>query len=229
MNQKHHIVFFTGAGISQESGIETFRDTNGLWHNNKIEDIASKEGFEKKPQKVLDFYNERRIKVEKVQPNLAHELIASLEDRYKVSVITQNVDDLHERAGSSNVLHLHGELNKCRSSKDASFIYPCTKPIQVGDLAEDASQLRPHIVWFGEEVTEIEKAIEITQTADLFIIIGTSMFVQPAGSLLLSVPVDAQTVYIDTNPDVEEGINLLVLKEKATDGMKQLVEDYLPY
>jgi len=229
MNQKHHIVFFTGAGISQESGFETFRDTNGLWNNNKIEDIASKEGFEKHPQKVLDFYNERRIKVENAQPNLAHELIASLEDRYKVSVITQNVDDLHERAGSSNVLHLHGELNKCRSSKDALLIYPCTKPIQVGDLAEDASQLRPHIVWFGEEVTEIEKAIEITQTADLFIIIGTSMIVQPAGSLLLSVPVDAQTVYIDTNPDVEEGINLLVLKEKATDGMKQLVEDYLPY
>lgn len=229
MNQKHHIVFFTGAGISQESGIETFRDTNGLWHNHKVEDIASLEGFEKNPQLVLDFYNKRRDEIEKAQPNLAHNLIASLEDRYRVSVITQNVDDLHERAGSSNVMHLHGELNKCRSSKNSHLIYPYTESLKVGDLAEDGSQLRPHIVWFGEEVVEIEKAIEITQTADLFIIIGTSMVVQPAGSLLLSVPVDAQTVYIDLNPDVEDGINLLVLKEKATVGMKQLVEDYLPY
>ncbi|WP_313115155.1 SIR2 family NAD-dependent protein deacylase [Aequorivita sediminis] len=228
MKHKHHIVFFTGAGISQESGIPTFRDNNGLWSNHKVEDVASMEGFSKNPQLVLDFYNERRRAVENAQPNLAHQLIAELEDRYEVSVITQNVDNLHERAGSTNVLHLHGELTKCRSIKDENLIYPYTKDIQVGDLAADGGQLRPHIVWFGEDVTEIERAITIAETADLFVIVGTSMVVQPAGSLLLSVPVDAQTVYIDIKPDVEEGINLLVIKEKATTGVKLLVEEYLP-
>lgn len=228
MKHKHHIVFFTGAGISKESGIPTFRDNNGLWSNHKLEEVASIKGFNKNPQLVLDFYNERRREVEKAQPNLAHKLIAELEDRYEVSVITQNVDNLHERAGSTNVLHLHGELTKCRSIKDKNHIYPYTKDIQLGDLAADGGQLRPHIVWFGEEVAEIEKAITIAETADLFVIVGTSMVVQPAGSLLLSVPVDAQTVYIDIKPDVEEGINLLVLQEKATTGVKLLVEEYLP-
>ena len=136
---------------------------------------------------------------------------------------------MHERAGASNVLHLHGELKKCRSTINSSLVYPYDKPLKIGDIAEDNSQLRPDIVWFGEEVTNIKKAIEITQQADLFVIIGTSMMVHPAASLLLAVPCDAQTVYIDTNPDVEEGINLLVIKEKATIGLKQLVEDYLPY
>jgi len=228
MQLKHHIVFFTGAGISQESGIATFRDSNGLWHNHKVEEVASLEGFQKNPQLVLDFYNERRREVEKAKPNLAHELIADLEERYRITVITQNVDDLHERAGSTKVLHLHGELNKCRSSDNEDLVYPCKKDIKLGDLAEDKSQLRPHIIWFGEEVPDIHNAIEITESADLFVVVGTSMMVQPAGSLLLSVPVDAQTVYIDTNPDVEEGINLLVLKEKATEGVRMLVEEYLP-
>lgn len=208
--------------------LEAFRDKNGLWSNHKVEDVASIVGFNKNPELVLDFYNERRREVEKAQPNLAHKLIAAIEDRYKVSVITQNVDDLHERAGSTSVLHLHGELTKCRSSKNESLIYPYNKDIQLGDLADDGGQLRPHIVWFGEDVPEIEKAIKIVETADLFVIVGTSMVVQPAGSLLLSVPIDAQTVYIDLNPDVEDGINLLVLKEKATTGMRLLVEEYLP-
>lgn len=228
MQLKHHIVFFTGAGNSQESGIATFRDNNGLWHNHRVEEVASLKGFQNNPQLVLDFYNERRKEVEKAKPNLAHELIADLEERYRVTVLTQNVDDLHERAGSTKVLHLHGELNKCRSSENENLVYPCEKDIQLGDVAEDNSQLRPHIVWFGEEVPEINKAIEITESADLFVVVGTSMMVQPAGSLLLSVPVDAQTVYIDTNPDVDEGINLLVLKEKATVGVRMLVEEYLP-
>lgn len=228
MQPKHHIVFFTGAGISQESGIATFRGSNGLWHNHRVEEVASLKGFQENPQLVLDFYNERRKEVQKAEPNLAHKLIADLEKRYRITVITQNVDDLHERAGSTNVLHLHGELMKCRSSDNEDLVYPCYKDIQLGDLAEDNSQLRPHIVWFGEEVSEIHKAIEITESADLFVVVGTSMMVQPAGSLLLSVPVDAQTVYIDTNPDVEEGINLLVLKEKATEGVRMLVEEYLP-
>lgn len=227
--KKHHLVFLTGAGISQESGIATFRDSNGLWENHKIEDVASSQGFEENPKLVLDFYNARRKQLNGVKPNAAHTLIASLEDRYKVTVITQNVDDLHERGGSTNVLHLHGELTKCRSVLNDEDLFPYKKDIKVGDLAKDGCQLRPHIVWFGESVPEIEKAIEITQTADLFIIIGTTMVVHPAASLLLSVPIDAQTVYIDPNPDVNEGINLLVLKEKATVGMKILIDEYLPY
>lgn len=228
MQHKHHIVFLTGAGISQESGISTFRDANGLWNNHKIEEVASPEGFEKNPQLVLDFYNARRRQLDEVAPNAAHRLIAQLETKYKVTVITQNIDDLHEKAGSTNVLHLHGELRKSRSSKNPNLIYDCNQDIKLGDLASDGSQLRPHIVWFGEAVTEIENAKAITQSADLFVIVGTSMMVHPAASLLLAVPVDVQTVYIDTNPNVEEGINLLVIKEKATVGMKLLVQEYLP-
>lgn len=228
MQHKHHIVFLTGAGISQESGISTFRDANGLWNNHKIEEVASPEGFEKNPQLVLDFYNARRRQLDEVAPNEAHHLIAQLETKYNVTVITQNIDDLHEKAGSTNVLHLHGELKKSRSSKNPNLISDCTHDIKLGELASDGSQLRPHIVWFGEAVTEIEKAIAITQSADLFIIVGTSMVVHPAASLLLAVPVDVQTVYIDTNPDVEEGINLLVIKEKATAGVRILVEECLP-
>ena len=226
---QHHIVFLTGAGISQESGITTFRDHNGLWENHPIETVASPEGFAKNPQLVLDFYNVRRKQLDEVYPNEAHILIARLEKKYQVTVITQNIDDLHESAGSSNVLHLHGELNKCRSSIDENLIYPYNEPLKLGDLAADGSQLRPNVVWFGEEVPNINKAIEITQSADLFVIVGTTLQVQPAASLLLAVPVNAQTVYIDPNPDVEDGIHLLVLKEKATVGLKQLVEEYLPY
>lgn len=229
MATKHHIVFFTGAGISQESGIPTFRDQNGLWENYAITEVASPEGFAKNPQLVLDFYNARRKQLDEVFPNKAHELIAQLEQKYKVTVITQNVDDLHERAGSIHVIHLHGELKKCRSVLDATKIFDYHYPLQLGNLAPDGGQLRPHIVWFGEEVPEIDLAIEVTQTADLFVIVGTTMQVQPAASLLLSVPIDAQTVYIDVAPDVDKGINLLVLKEKATVGMQLLVDDYLPY
>lgn len=229
MNQKHHIVFFTGAGISKESGLATFRDDNGLWNNHKVDEIATLNAFETNPEKVLNFYNDLRNQLDSVVPNLAHNLIAQLEKKYKVSVVTQNVDDLHERAGSSNVMHLHGELRKCRSSLDEGLIYDCNEDIKLGDKAPDGSQLRPHVVWFGEVVTGIEKAISIVQSADLFVIIGTTMMVQPAASLLLTVPYDVQTVYIDPNPEVEEGINLLVLKEKATVGMQLLVEEYLPY
>lgn len=229
MATKHHIVFLTGAGISQESGIPTFRDQNGLWENYAITEVASPEGFAKNPQLVLDFYNARRKQLDEVFPNKAHELIAQLEQKYKVTVITQNVDDLHERAGSTHVIHLHGELKKCRSVLDATKIFDYHYPLQLGNLAPDGGQLRPHIVWFGEEVPEIDLAIEVTQTADLFVIVGTTMQVKPAASLLLSVPIDAQTVYIDVAPDVDKGINLLVLKEKATVGMQLLVDDYLPY
>lgn len=226
---KHHIVFLTGAGISQESGITTFRDQNGLWESHKIEEVASPEGFAKNPQLVLDFYNARRKQLDEVHPNDAHHLIAQLESKYKVTILTQNIDDLHERAGSTNVLHLHGELKTCRSSDNENLIYPYDEPLKIGDIASDGSQLRPNVVWFGEAVPNIEKAIAITQSADLFVIVGTSMIVHPAASLLLAVPYDAETVYIDTNPDIEEGINLLVIKEKATIGIKQLVNEFLPY
>ena len=226
---QHHIVFLTGAGISQESGITTFRDSNGLWENHKIEKVASPEGFAQNPQLVLDFYNARRKQLDRVVPNQAHFLIAALEKKYKVSVITQNIDDLHERAGTSKVLHLHGELKKCRSTSNERLVYPYNGELKMGDLTQDGSQLRPDVVWFGEKVLKIDEAIKITQSADLFVIVGTSMQVHPAASLLLAVPVDVQTVYIDPNPDVEDGINLLVIKEKATLGLKKFVQEYLPH
>lgn len=214
--------------MSQESGISTFRDQNGLWENHRIEDVASPEGFALNPQLVLDFYNARRKQLDEVEPNAAHFLIAKLEEKYKVTIITQNVDDLHERAGSTNVIHLHGELKKARSSKNETLISDYHQAIKIGDLASDNSQLRPHIVWFGEQVPNMDLATEIIQTADLLVIIGSSMQVYPAASLLHCVPVDVQTVYIDPNPDVQIGNNLLVIKEKASVGMLELVEKYLP-
>ena len=228
MTIKKHIVFFTGAGISQESGLSTFRDQLGLWEKHNIEDIASPDGFKRNPQLVLDFYNSRRAELRTVVPNAAHLLIAKLEEKYKVTVITQNIDDLHERAGSSNVLHLHGELVKCRSSLNEHQLYPYDKAIEIGDLADDGSQMRPHVVWFGEAVPEFDNALEITESADLFVIVGSSMLVQPAASLLLSVPFESDTVYIDPNPSVDHGINLLVIKEKASVGLQILVDEYLP-
>ncbi len=228
MSTKKHIVFFTGAGISQESGLSTFRDQLGLWEKHNIEDIASPEGFARNPQLVLDFYNSRRAELDTVVPNAAHLLIAKLEENYKVTVITQNIDDLHERAGSTNVLHLHGELKKSKGSLDENVLYPYDKAIEIGDFAEDGSQLRPQVVGFGEAVTEFDNALEITESADLFVIVGTSMLVQPAASLLLSVPFESDTVYIDPNPSVDHGINLLVIKEKASVGLKILIDEYLP-
>ena len=228
MNEKKHIVFFTGAGISQESGLSTFRDQDGLWEKHKIEDIASPEGFSRNPQLVLDFYNKRNAELAKVAPNDAHLLIAKLEENYKVTVITQNIDDLHERAGSTNVVHLHGELMKCRSSQDENQFYPYNKALKIGDLAEDGSQLRPFVVWFGEQVPMMDVAYSITKTADLFVIVGSSMVVYPAASLLLAVPFESDTVYIDPNPSVDHGTNLLIIKEKATKGVQILIDDYLP-
>ena len=228
MIKKKHIVFFTGAGISQESGLSTFRGQSGLWENHKIEDIASPEGFARNPQLVLDFYNSRNAELQKVSPNEAHLLIAKLEEKYDVTVITQNIDDLHERAGSTNVVHLHGELMKCRSCKDENKLYPYDKAIKIGDLADDGSQIRPFVVWFGEQVPKMDEAFAITESADLFVIVGSSMVVYPAASLLLSVPFESDTVYIDPNPSVDHGINLLVIKEKASVGMQILIEEYLP-
>jgi len=173
MGKLKKIVVLTGAGISAESGLKTFRDANGLWEGHNVMEVASVIGWQQNKELVLDFYNKRRIQLLEVVPNEAHKALVQLEDHYSVDIITQNVDDLHERAGSSNVLHLHGELLKVRSTKNSKLIYDWQKDVNIGDLCDENSQLRPHIVWFGEEVPMFEKAMEITQKADILIIIGT--------------------------------------------------------
>ncbi|MDR0824622.1 MAG: NAD-dependent deacylase, partial [Prevotella sp.] len=182
-----HIVVLTGAGMSAESGIATFRDTGGLWEQYAVEDVATPEGYRRNPELVLDFYNARRKAAFDAKPNQGHIGLAEMETDYKISIITQNVDDLHERAGSTDVLHLHGELNKVRSSVDPSLIYTLTPEnfeIHLGDKCEKGSQLRPHIVWFGEAVPMIEKAVDIVGKADILVVIGTSLNVYPAAGLL---------------------------------------------
>lgn len=196
---KKKLVVLSGAGISAESGIKTFRDYNGLWENHRIEDVASPEGFERNPQLVLDFYNARRRQLTEVEPNTAHKLLAELEEFFDVHIITQNVDDLHERAGSTKITHLHGELTKAKSTKENSEIVDYTDDIKVGDLHPDGSQLRPHIVWFGEMVPEMDNAIEIASQADFFLVIGTSMQVYPAASLIRYVPPHCEVFVIDPN------------------------------
>ncbi|GAA7359989.1 NAD-dependent deacylase [Helicobacter pylori] len=178
-----NLVILSGAGISAESGIKTFRDADGLWEGHDIMEVASPYGWKKNPQKVLDFYNQRRRQLFEVYPNKAHKALAQLEKHYQVNIITQNVDDLHERAGSSCVLHLHGELLSVRSEKDPDLVYRWEKDLNLGDLAKDKSQLRPDIVWFGEAVPLLEEAISLVKQAHLLIIIGTSLQVYPAASL----------------------------------------------
>lgn len=220
------LVVLSGAGISAESGIKTFRDTDGLWENHKIEDIASVEGFFNNPQKVLDFYNLRRRQLKEVKPNSAHLALAELENDFDVHIITQNVDNLHERAGSKNVLHLHGELNKAKSINHENEILYWENDLNLGDLHKDGSQLRPHIVWFGEDVPEMENAIRIAANADILLIIGTSLQVYPAASLIHYAPNYCEVFMI--NPEIEKE-NLYVeekncIRTTATEGMKQLKE-----
>ncbi|GEM45770.1 SIR2 family NAD-dependent protein deacylase [Deinococcus cellulosilyticus] len=229
-----NIVVLTGAGISAESGLKTFRDLGGLWETHSVEDLASPAGFRKNPQLVLDFYNLRRKQALEAQPNAAHLALAELEKKHHVQIITQNVDDLHERAGSSKVLHLHGELRKVRSTQDASLIYdideidPENLEIHVGCTCEKGSQLRPHIVWFGEMVPEIEKAAELCRTADFFLVVGTSLMVFPAAALIHEVPAATRKCIIDPNlPDVSGIPNLYTIQEKATAGVPRLVEKLL--
>ncbi|WP_312767935.1 NAD-dependent deacylase [Epilithonimonas sp.] len=220
------LVVLSGAGISAESGIKTFRDYNGLWENHRIEDVASPEGFARSPQLVLDFYNARRQQLKEVKPNAAHKLLAELEDFFDVHIITQNVDDLHERGGSTKIIHLHGELTKAKSIKDDSEIVDYIDDIKVGDLHPDGSQLRPHIVWFGEMVPEMDNAIEIASKADLFLVIGTSMQVYPAASVIRYVPEHCEIFVIDPNMENPNAFtkNENHFKTSATDGMKQLIE-----
>lgn len=219
-----HLVVLTGAGISAESGIKTFRDADGLWEGHDVMKVATPEGFAKNPELVLNFYNERRKQLLTVTPNEAHKALAVLESTYKVTIITQNVDDLHERAGSSNIIHLHGELLKARSSKNEQDIKAWKTDIQLGDLCEQGHQLRPHIVWFGEAVPMIEKAIEICETADILVIIGTSMQVYPAASLMDFVPSQTPIYYIDPKPTRVRNQKITVIPKSATEGVKSLLD-----
>lgn len=224
-----HIVVLTGAGMSAESGISTFRDANGLWENHDIMDVATPEGFKRNPELVLRFYNQRRKQLHEVQPNTAHVMLADLESDYRVSIITQNVDDLHERAGSSTVLHLHGELRKVRSTHNSTKIVPWDNDLNIGDVCDEGHQLRPHIVWFGEEVPELENAAHTLTLADIVIIIGTSMQVYPAASLVNYAPLGTPVYFIDPNPAVTKNSidNLTIIPKTAVKGVKELIEDYL--
>ncbi len=220
------IVVITGAGISAESGISTFRDADGLWEGHDIMEVASPEGFYKNPALVLDFYNQRRTQLLTVQPNKAHLNLKKLEKHYEVTIVTQNVDDLHERAGSTNIIHLHGELLKVRNTKNESLIYDWKKDLVLGDVDTDGTQLRPHIVWFGEEVPMLEKAVEITEQADIVIIIGTSMQVYPAASLINFAKEGIPIYFIDPKPSINKNAfnNLHIIKDVATLGTDKLLK-----
>ncbi|KJD33280.1 NAD-dependent deacetylase [Tamlana sedimentorum] len=222
-----HIVVLTGAGISAESSIKTFRDADGLWEGHDVMEVASPEGFRANPELVLDFYNQRRRQLLTVKPNQAHIDLAELEKNFKVSIITQNVDDLHERAGSTNVIHLHGELLKARSTKNINDVFECKTDIVLGDLCQNGHQIRPHIVWFGEDVPMIEKAMEVCQTTDILIIIGTSMQVYPAAGLMHYAPDGIPVYFIDPKPSVDSNKNLTVIAENATIGVKKVIDHYL--
>ena len=223
---KKNIVVFTGAGMSAESGISTFRDKNGLWENHDIMEVASPEGWRKNPKLVLEFYNQRRRQLQEVSPNKGHELLAELEAQFQLQIITQNVDNLHERAGSSQVLHLHGQLTKVRSITDEYTVYEHQGDLNWGDTDANGNQLRPHIVWFGEEVPALEEAIVLTQQADLLLVIGTSLQVYPAASLLHYAPATAPLVYIDLNPASLYGIPnpTTVIAKTASEGLYDFLE-----
>ncbi|MFK7936813.1 MAG: NAD-dependent deacetylase [Saprospiraceae bacterium] len=222
------IVVLTGAGVSAESGINTFRDAGGLWEGHDVMEVASPEGWAKNRELVLNFYNERRRQLDEVQPNAAHFALKELEKEYQVVIVTQNVDDLHERAGSSNIIHLHGELRKMRSSVHEDKVYPCEGDIALGDKCELGSQLRPHIVWFGEMVPMLEVAARELLNADITIIIGTSMQVYPAASLVDYAPQGIPIYYVDPKPTINYELsqlkNLEVIAEKATLGMPIVLE-----
>ncbi len=225
---KELVVVFTGAGISAESGLKTFRDSDGLWEQYSIEDVATPEAFQRNPELVLRFYNERRKQVLNTQPNRAHKAIADLEKKYDVVVVTQNIDDLHERAGSSKVIHVHGEILKARCTGPCNHIIPWKKDINLGDTCENGYQLRPHVVWFGEPVLHLDEAFEWASKADKFMIVGTSLVVYPAAGIVFhvrpSVPiyiVDPADVMIPTLPN-----KVIHIKKRATEGVPEVIEKY---
>ena len=222
------IVVMTGAGVSAESGIRTFRDSNGLWEDHEVMDIASPEGWARDTEMVLRFYNARRAQLKEVSPNAAHKAIRDLEEHFDVRVITQNVDDLHEQAGSSRVLHLHGELRKVRSTFDETLVYDWTEDLNVGDLCDDGHQLRPHIVWFGEAVPMLPEAIHQTKQADIVIIVGTSLQVYPAASLFSYAKSSAPVYYVDPKPastmDTQMRDNFETITDTAVNGVPALAK-----
>src|SRR6056297_1504745 len=221
------IVVLTGAGVSAESGIKTFRDADGLWEGHDVMDIASPIGWEKDQKRVLDFYNQRRRQLLTVNPNAAHTALAELEKEFDVEIITQNIDDLHERAGSTKVTHLHGELLKARSTFSENLVLDWKQDIKPGDFCEFNYQLRPHVVWFGEAVPMFEKAMEIVAEAEILMIIGTSMQVYPAAGLVDFAPEGIPVYFIDPKPNIHEKGNLHVIAKKASIGVPQLVQDLI--
>lgn len=221
-----HLVVLTGAGISAESGLKTFRDGDGLWMGYNVHEVATPEGYRKNPKLVLDFYNMRRREVAAALPNDAHKGIAELEKHFSVSVITQNIDDLHERAGSTNVMHLHGEIFKMRGEKDKNTLYDIRGEIKLGDMAPDKTQFRPHVVWFNEEVPMIMHAVQVMEQADLFILAGTSLQVYPAAGLIDYLPADVPKYIIDKNPPyVPSHHNFHIIEAPATEGVRSLVNE----
>lgn len=223
---KKKLVVLTGAGISAESGLKTFRDADGLWEGYNVLDVATPEAWDRNPELVQRFYNERRKQVMDAQPNDAHLLLAQLEAKFDVAIVTQNIDDLHERAGSTNITHLHGIITYAQSSRKASLVYPIQgDEIKMGELCKWGSQLRPHVVWFGEAVPMIEKAAEICAQADIFILIGTSLAVYPAAGLIDYVPNATPKYIIDPKIPAVSGLsNVVKIEKSATEGMKELVE-----
>jgi NAD-dependent deacetylase len=222
------IVVLTGAGISAESGLKTFRDSDGLWEQHRIEDVATFDAWMRNRKLVLDFYNERRKQVLAAEPNAAHLALADLEKHFDVHIITQNIDDLHERAGSTKVLHLHGEIRKARSTVDENLIYDIDGwEIKEGDKCERGSQLRPHIVWFGEMVPELENAARIVTSADIFLVIGTSLQVYPASGLIHYAPYEADKYYIDPKAEMLSS-DFIIIKKTAGIGVPELMSKLLP-
>ena len=224
---KKKVVVLTGAGISAESGISTFRDSDGLWEQYRVEDVATHEAYLRNPELVLNFYNERRRQLFQVKPNEGHRQLVRLEEKYDVQIITQNIDNLHEQAGSTHVLHLHGELTKARSDRNDNLIIDIgDRDIHLGDKAPDGAQLRPHIVWFGEAVPNIEPASDMCEQADYFIVVGTSMNVYPAAGLIHYVPRSAPCFLVDPKA-VPISRPITIVQEKAGTGVKKVVDQLL--
>ncbi|MEL7270548.1 MAG: NAD-dependent deacylase [Bacteroidota bacterium] len=229
MKKQKKIVVMTGAGMSAESGLKTFRDANGLWEGHDVMEVASPQGFQKNPELVLEFYNQRRRQLLCVHPNAGHQALVRLEERFEVQIVTQNVDNLHEKAGSTQVLHLHGELLKVRSVQNEDLVLHWEKDLVLGDLDENGHQLRPHIVWFGEMVPLLEDAARQTQEADIVIIIGTSMQVYPAASLIHYARPQVPIYFVDPAPAVNPSdfVNLTILQQTAAEGVSTLVQELL--
>jgi NAD-dependent deacetylase len=221
-----NLVVLTGSGISAESGLKTFRESGGLWEGYDVYEVATPEGWHKNPAMVLEFYNQRRKQALKAKPNNAHRILAELEEHFNVTIITQNVDNLHEKAGSTNIIHLHGELFKSRSTIDENLIYEVDGwELNLGDTCEKGAQLRPHIVWFGEMVPMMDIAVQVTATAEIYLVVGTSLVVYPAAGLLDYAGSDIPKFIVDPNmPEVRNRPNLFLIEEKASVGMQKVKE-----